>query len=85
MEPAFAIVGTSFTIIAIVEVELAQGKFEIVHWKIFVPIARPVIVVEGLFGVVIVPLPDNKVQIPDLGCAVKGPGHNIFAGRAKLG
>ena len=50
--------------IAIVDVELAQGKFEICHWKTFVPIAKPVIVEFGKFGLVIVPVPDIKVQTP---------------------
>ena len=45
--PAFAIVGISCTWIAIVEEEAAQGKLEMVHWKIFVPNPKPVMVVLG--------------------------------------
>ena len=57
-------VGISSTMIAIVDVEFAQGKFEIVHWKIFVPSAKQVIVVFDNVGLVIIPLPEIKVQIP---------------------
>ena len=62
--PAFAIVGTSSTTIAIVADEEAQGAFEIVHSKIFVPKAKPVIVVFGKVGFVMVPLPEINVHCP---------------------
>ena len=62
--PAFAIVGTSFTRIVIVETLGAQGEFEMVQAKTFVPIAKPVMVVFGEVGEVIVPLPETKVHKP---------------------
>ena len=62
--PAFAMVGTSFTKIDIVAVELAQGKLEISHWKIFVPKPNQVIVVLGSVGLVIVPLHETNVHKP---------------------
>jgi len=62
--PAFAIVGISFTTIAIVAEEEAQGELEIVHWKIFVPNPNPLIVVFGKVGEEIVPLPETKVHKP---------------------
>jgi hypothetical protein len=54
----------SFTIIATVEEEGEQGELEMVHWKIFVPNPRPVIEVVGDNELVIVPLPETKVQAP---------------------
>ena len=63
-KPAFATVGTSSIIIATVDVEEAQGKFEISHWKIFVPTASPVMFVVGENGLVIVPLPETNVHKP---------------------
>jgi len=62
--PAFANVGTSFTSIVIVEILDAQGELEIVHWKTFVPIAKPVIVELGKVGEVIVPEPETSVHNP---------------------
>ena len=50
--------------IAIVDEEAAQGEFEMVHWKIFVPTARPVIEVVGESEFVIVPDPEIKLQLP---------------------
>lgn len=64
MEPAFAIVGTSFTTIAIVADELAQGELEIVHAKIFVPKPNPVTDVVGDNEFVMTPVPDTNVQTP---------------------
>ena len=46
------------------ETELAQGGFEIVHTKTFVPTPKPVIVVLFKVGVVIVPAPETKVHKP---------------------
>jgi hypothetical protein len=43
----------------------AQGAFEVVHWKVLFPTPKPVIVVAGLVGVVIVPEPPIKVQSPE--------------------
>jgi hypothetical protein len=62
--PAFEIVGTSFTIIATVEVDGAHGALEMVHAKTFVPKPKPVILVVGERELVIVPLPETKVQAP---------------------
>jgi hypothetical protein len=64
LKPAFAIVGTSFTIIATVDADEAHGGLKIVHSKIFVPNAKPVIFVVGESEFVIVPLPEIKVQAP---------------------
>jgi hypothetical protein len=62
--PALATVGTSLTSMVIVEDEAKQGAFEIVHWKTFVPNAKPVIVVVGNNEFVITPVPETKVQAP---------------------
>ena len=64
LDPAFARVGISFTIIAIVELEAAQGELEIVQAKTFVPKPNPVIEVVGESEFVIVPVPESKVHIP---------------------
>lgn len=47
VKPAFATLGISCTWITIVEDDAAQGEFEMVHSKIFVPDPRLVIVVLG--------------------------------------
>lgn len=57
-------VGTLFTTIATVEIEGAQGEFEILHWKTLVPTASPVMEVVGDNEFVIVPLPEIKLQLP---------------------
>ena len=57
-------VGTSLTIIATVEIEGAQGEFEIVHEKIFIPTASPVIVVVGDKELVIKPVPETNDHVP---------------------
>lgn len=44
--------------------EAAQGGFEMVHWKTFVPKPNPVIEVVGESELVIVPLPDINVHTP---------------------
>ena len=54
----------SLIIIAIVAEEAVQGAFEMVQAKIFVPKAKPVIVVLGRVGFVIVPEPETKVHKP---------------------
>ena len=63
--PAFATVGISFTIIAIVEEEAVQGEFEIVQAKTFVPKPKAVILVFGRVGEAIVPLPETSVHKPE--------------------
>src|SRR5580765_4358819 len=45
-------------------IESAQAPFEIFHLRTFAPVPKPVIVVVGLVGVVIVPLPLTNVQSP---------------------
>ena len=62
--PATETVGRSFTSMATVEVEFAQGGFEIVHAKTFVPIPNPKIEVVGDDGLLIEPLPEIKVHDP---------------------
>ncbi len=62
--PALETVGISSTIMAIVEVDAAQGELEMVHAKIFVPKAKPVMEVVGESELVMVPLPETKVQTP---------------------
>lgn len=41
-----------------------QGPFVTVHWNTFVPTDMPVMVVMGVFGEVMVPLPLTKVHTP---------------------
>jgi len=54
----------SLTTIATVETDGAQGALEIVHAKMFVPKPKPVTEVVGDNELVIVPLPEIKVQAP---------------------
>ena len=46
------------------ETEFAQGEFEMVQAKTFIPNPKPVIDVVGESEFVIVPLPEIKVQTP---------------------
>ncbi len=46
------------------EVEFAQGAFEIVQAKTFTPSPNPVIVVFALSEFVMVPLPEMSDQVP---------------------
>ena len=62
--PAFAIVGTAFTIIAIVAVDGGQEPLITVHAKIFVPTPKAVKPVVANVGVVINPTPETNVQLP---------------------
>jgi hypothetical protein len=50
--------------IVILEVEEVQGELLIDHVNTEVPAVSPVIVVEGLFGLVIVPGPETFTQSP---------------------
>ncbi len=50
--------------IVTLEVEFAQGAFEIVHTKTFTPSPIPVIEVPGDNEFVIVPLPDISDHVP---------------------
>ena len=54
----------SLTTIATVAEEARHGALEIVHAKIFVPKPKPVIELTGESELVIVPLPEIKVQTP---------------------
>lgn len=62
--PAFAGVGIASASISTVEVEGGQTPLEMVHIKIFVPVAIEVTDVFANVGVVIVPLPKITVQLP---------------------
>lgn len=64
MIPALAIVGTCLTVIVTFETEGAQGEFEMVHAKIFVPKPNPVIEVVGEREFVILPDPETNVHTP---------------------
>lgn len=57
-------VGTSSTTMAIVAVEATQGGFEIIHEKIFVPTASPVMDVVGDSEFVIMPVPETNDHVP---------------------
>lgn len=62
--PALEIVGIAETTIAIVEVEAGEQPDVIAHCTMVVPMPNPVIVVEGEFGELIVPLPETTLQVP---------------------
>ena len=47
------------------ELDEGQGGFEMVHSKTFTPKPKPVILVVGESELVIVPLPEIKVQTPE--------------------
>ncbi len=57
--------GTALPTIIILSKVAVQGGFEIVHRKVLFPTPKPVMVVTGLLGVVIVPAPLIKVQSPE--------------------
>jgi hypothetical protein len=64
--PAMLIGGTLLIIILTVEVEGGHVPLEILHCKIVVPgIDKPVIVLLGEFGEVIVPPPEIILQVPN--------------------
>lgn len=63
--PAFAIDGNALPTIVTLSFELAQGGFEVVQRKTLFPTPKPVIVVAGFVGVVIVPDPLIKVHNPE--------------------
>mgnify|MGYP003394699347 CR=1 FL=1 len=64
LDPALEIEGGAIPVMVTLEIELAQGGFEIVHLKTFAPTPGPVIVVEGDNEFVIVPDPEIKVHAP---------------------
>ena len=59
-----ATVGTATLVMITVSAEGAQVPLLIVQWNVLAPAPRPVTVLVGLVGVVIVPLPPAKVQTP---------------------
>ena len=63
--PAFAIVGIASTLISTSSTDAGQDPLVIVHWNVFVPIPNPVTGEVAEVGVVIVPLPETSVQIPE--------------------
>ena len=62
--PAIEEVGRSFTSIATVDVELAQGELEMVQAKTFVPKPKPVIDVVAESELVITPVPETSDHDP---------------------
>jgi hypothetical protein len=64
LAPAFEAVGRSLTSIDTVDVELAQGGFEMVHAKTLVPTPNPKIVDVADSELLITPLPETKVHAP---------------------
>ena len=54
----------SFTIIATVDDEAKHGALDIVQAKIFVPKPNPVMEVVGDNELVMIPVPETKVQTP---------------------
>jgi hypothetical protein len=62
--PAAAAVGVEVTIILTWSDVDGHGALVIVHWKVFVPTARPVIPEVGDEGVVTVPEPLISVHVP---------------------
>jgi hypothetical protein len=62
--PAFEMEGSGIPVIVTFEAEAGQGKFVILHRKTFGPVPRPVTVVFGRRGFVIVPLPEINVHEP---------------------
>ena len=57
-------VGKSLIVIDTVEVDAAQGGFEMVHSKIFIPKPKPVTEVVGESEFVIIPEPEIKLHAP---------------------
>ena len=62
--PALETVGNGFTVILTLETDEAQGRFEMVHRKTFIPGPRLVMVVAADSEFVMVPDPEIKVHAP---------------------
>ena len=62
--PASAVVGPPVLVMVTVLVEAGHGALSIVHINTFAPVANPVTPDVGDEGVVIVPAPLTKVQVP---------------------
>ena len=62
--PAIAEVGGAYRVIDMVDVVAGQTPFDVCHWKMLVPTPSPVMPVVFKFGLVIVAVPDNKLQVP---------------------
>jgi hypothetical protein len=58
------VVGPPVLVIVTVEVDVPQGGLLMVHWNTFGPKPKPVTVVVGEEGVVMVPVPLTSVQVP---------------------
>ena len=62
--PALETVGTLSTCIVVVEMDVAQTPFAILHCKTFIPGLVKLYVDEGEFTAAIVPIPDTKLHVP---------------------
>jgi hypothetical protein len=62
--PALATVGLAKLVMLTVEVLGGHTPLLMVHWKMFVPVPKAVTPLAGFVGVVIVPKPDTKLQLP---------------------
>ena len=62
--PALAVVGGAFRVIDMVDIEAGHTPLEVCHWNTLVPIPIPVIELTLEFGLVMVAVPDNKLQVP---------------------
>ena len=62
--PAIAKLGGASKLIIIVSLEVAHVPLEMLHSKIFCPIARPFTFVEEEFGIEKIPAPEIKFQVP---------------------
>lgn len=62
--PALETVGTLSTCIVVVEMDVAQIPFAILHCKTFIPGLVKLYVDEGEFTAAIVPVPDTKLHVP---------------------
>ena len=62
--PAFAVVGVALTFIITVSLDGVHVPLEIVQTNLFCPVPKAVNPEVGLLGVVIVPAPLAKVQVP---------------------
>jgi hypothetical protein len=64
LDPAFEMEGSATPVIVTLDAEAVHGLLLIIHRKTFGPVPRPVMVVLGSAGLVIVPLPEIRVHKP---------------------
>jgi len=76
--PALEILVAGLTVMLTLETDEEHGKFEMVHAKIVVPTANPVILVVGDKELVIVPLPEINDHVPT-------PAVGLFAAIVAVG